>query len=405
MTSGRRLRAAGSRARRVAGPGPRDRRQAAARAHARHRQRSEGAGSAERPVSRSTTRTPTCCAASSPATAACSKRITGSVTIRTGFATALLAPGADVILVSGGSSVGREDYAPRLIAEIGELAIHGVAMRPSSPAGLGRIGETLVFLLPGNPVSCLCAYDFFAGRAHSPARRALARLAAPHAAVRRRAQDRFRHRSRRLLPRPPRRRPGRADRAQRRVDPFLDDARRRLRDRAGRDAKATDPTPKSRCTSTTERASNMSTSAQRPARTARSPLPGKPSSSTSSRATRPPRSFASTCGSRRWARNSCPSRDALDRVLARDVVADIDVPGFDRSNVDGFAVQAQDTFGAMEETPRSAATRTTRCSRPASCRAQPVIAGRATPIATGGMLPRGADAVLMVEHSELVGPA
>lgn len=79
--------------------------------------------------------------------------------------TALLAPGADVILVSGGSSVGREDFAPRLIAEIGELAIHGVAMRPSSPAGIGRIGGTLVFLLPGNPVSCLCAYDFFAGRA------------------------------------------------------------------------------------------------------------------------------------------------------------------------------------------------------------------------------------------------
>ena len=78
---------------------------------------------------------------------------------------ALRAPGADVILVSGGSSVGREDYAPQLLAELGELAIHGVAMRPSSPAGIGRIGETLVFLLPGNPVSCLCAYDFFAGRA------------------------------------------------------------------------------------------------------------------------------------------------------------------------------------------------------------------------------------------------
>ena len=78
---------------------------------------------------------------------------------------ALLAPGADVILISGGSSVGREDYAPRLLAELGELAIHGVSMRPSSPAGLGRIGEALAFLLPGNPVSCLCAYDFFAGRA------------------------------------------------------------------------------------------------------------------------------------------------------------------------------------------------------------------------------------------------
>jgi molybdopterin molybdotransferase len=78
---------------------------------------------------------------------------------------ALLAPGADVVLVSGGSSVGSEDFAPQLLRELGELAIHGVAMRPSSPAGAGRIGDVLVFLLPGNPVSCLCAYDFFAGRA------------------------------------------------------------------------------------------------------------------------------------------------------------------------------------------------------------------------------------------------
>jgi molybdopterin molybdotransferase len=78
---------------------------------------------------------------------------------------AMLAPGADVVLISGGSSVGAEDHAPGLLAEIGELAIHGVAMRPSSPAGFGRMDRTLVFLLPGNPVSCLCAYDFFAGRA------------------------------------------------------------------------------------------------------------------------------------------------------------------------------------------------------------------------------------------------
>lgn len=78
---------------------------------------------------------------------------------------ALSAPGADVILVSGGSSVGAEDHAPRLLGKLGELALHGIAMRPSSPAGMGRIGQTLVFLLPGNPVSCLCAYDFFAGRA------------------------------------------------------------------------------------------------------------------------------------------------------------------------------------------------------------------------------------------------
>jgi molybdopterin molybdotransferase len=72
---------------------------------------------------------------------------------------------ADVIIVSGGSSVGIEDLAPVLLAERGELAIHGIAMRPSSPTGLGRLEHRLVFLLPGNPVSCLCAYDFFAGRA------------------------------------------------------------------------------------------------------------------------------------------------------------------------------------------------------------------------------------------------
>jgi len=72
---------------------------------------------------------------------------------------------ADIVIVSGGSSVGIEDLAPTLVAEHGELPIHGIAMRPSSPTGLGRIGQRLVFLLPGNPVSSLCAYDFFAGRA------------------------------------------------------------------------------------------------------------------------------------------------------------------------------------------------------------------------------------------------
>src|SRR5262245_34913454 len=43
---------------------------------------------------------------------------------------------------------------------------------------------------------------------------------------------------------------------------------------------------------------------------------------------------------------------ALGRVLAADVVAPVDVPSFDRSNVDGFAVVAEDTFGASEEVPR-----------------------------------------------------
>jgi molybdopterin molybdotransferase len=91
---------------------------------------------------------------------------------------ALASSDADVILVSGGSSVGVEDHAPGLVAELGTLDFHGIAMRPSSPTGVGRLprrregalgsdpkapSERFVFLLPGNPVSCLCAYEFFAG--------------------------------------------------------------------------------------------------------------------------------------------------------------------------------------------------------------------------------------------------
>lgn len=89
---------------------------------------------------------------------------------------------ADVVLVSGGTSVGQEDHAPRLVAELGTLDFHGISMRPSSPAGVGRIDERWVFLLPGNPVSCLCAYEFFAG----PAIRALGGRARawPHRRVR-----------------------------------------------------------------------------------------------------------------------------------------------------------------------------------------------------------------------------
>jgi molybdopterin molybdotransferase len=72
---------------------------------------------------------------------------------------------ADAILLSGGSSVGQEDHAPGVLAELGELAVHGVALRPASPAGVGYLAGRPVFLQPGNPVSCLCAYDLFAARA------------------------------------------------------------------------------------------------------------------------------------------------------------------------------------------------------------------------------------------------
>jgi molybdopterin molybdotransferase len=70
----------------------------------------------------------------------------------------------DVVVVTGGSSVGLEDHAPRLLASLGELAFHGIALRPAAPTGLGRLDGRTVFLLPGNPVSCLCAYDLLVGR-------------------------------------------------------------------------------------------------------------------------------------------------------------------------------------------------------------------------------------------------
>jgi molybdopterin molybdotransferase len=76
---------------------------------------------------------------------------------------ALTRPSADVVLVIGGSSVGVEDHAPRVVAEAGELLVHGIAVRPGGPAGVGRVGETWVFLLPGHPVACLVAYELVAG--------------------------------------------------------------------------------------------------------------------------------------------------------------------------------------------------------------------------------------------------
>ncbi len=72
---------------------------------------------------------------------------------------------ADILLISGGSSVGCEDYVPHLIAQYGKLGIHGIRIRPGSPIGIGTIENRPIFLLPGNPVACLCGYDFFAGRA------------------------------------------------------------------------------------------------------------------------------------------------------------------------------------------------------------------------------------------------
>lgn len=89
------------------------------------------------------------------------------------------------------------------------------------------------------------------------------------------------------------------------------------------------------------------------------------------------------------------------RVLAADVVSAVDVPAFDRADLDGFAVRAADTFGAVENDPRVLVLNPEALPTGVAPRIE-VLPGTATPIATGAMLPRGADAVLKVEWT---GPA
>src|SRR5205823_145158 len=214
--------------------------------------------------------------------------------------------GADVVLISGGSSVGQEDHAPRVVAEMGELPVHGVALRPASPAGIGFVGGKPVFLLPGNPVSCLCAYDLFASRA--------------------------------------------------------------VRRLGGR-------------------------SPELPYTRAELPLGAKVSSAVG----RVDYVRVRVAGGKAEPL-AVSGASLLSTTTAADVAAPLDVPSFDRSNVDGFAVQAADTFGASEDRPRLLRLNPETLATGAEPR-ETVLPGTATAIATGAMLPRGADAVVMIEFT------
>jgi putative molybdopterin biosynthesis protein len=96
-----------------------------------------------------------------------------------------------------------------------------------------------------------------------------------------------------------------------------------------------------------------------------------------------------------------PLAEALGRVVAEQVRARVDVPGFDRSNMDGFAVRAEDTFGAEEAEPVRLRVADVHLEAgkapPADLEVDPGLAVR---IATGGVIPRGADAVVMVEDTQ-----
>lgn len=94
-------------------------------------------------------------------------------------------------------------------------------------------------------------------------------------------------------------------------------------------------------------------------------------------------------------------REVCGRYLAEDIYADMDMPPFRRSVVDGYAVRGADTFGVSDSTPVFIdVIGTVEMGRPSSLVIQ---SGQAAYVPTGGMIPEGADAMVMVEHVDLLG--
>lgn len=93
-----------------------------------------------------------------------------------------------------------------------------------------------------------------------------------------------------------------------------------------------------------------------------------------------------------------PIESSSGSILSRDIVSPEDLPGFSRSTVDGYAVRSADTFGANENSP--AYLKITHDILMGDEPGFDLREGEAARIATGGMLPRGADSVVMLEHAQ-----
>jgi molybdopterin molybdotransferase len=96
-----------------------------------------------------------------------------------------------------------------------------------------------------------------------------------------------------------------------------------------------------------------------------------------------------------------PLQAADGRVLARDMVAGFNVPPFDRSSMDGYAVRAEDTYGASQFNPRR--LRLLGVQHAGELFEGEIVSGSCVQVATGSPMPRGADAVVMVEYTRLDG--
>jgi molybdopterin molybdotransferase len=93
-------------------------------------------------------------------------------------------------------------------------------------------------------------------------------------------------------------------------------------------------------------------------------------------------------------------QDCLGRVLAEDINSPVDLPGFERSTMDGFAVRAKDTFGASSGAPAYLKLiGEVKMGESASIK---VSQGETVRVSTGSMMPDGADAVVMVEYTEFL---
>ena len=91
-------------------------------------------------------------------------------------------------------------------------------------------------------------------------------------------------------------------------------------------------------------------------------------------------------------------KDGLGRVLSEDMVSPIDVPGFDRATMDGYAMRAADSFGAGEETPVT--LKIVGESEPGVAPTSDIEEGEVVELATGAPIPKGANAVIMVEYTQ-----
>ena len=328
--------------------------------------------------------TPTgrCSPRSSSATAASSTSRASSPTSTDAILEALHAE-ADVVIVSGGSSVGIEDLAPTLLASTASWPFTASRCARAARPAWAASAHGWCSCCPA--IRCRACAPTTSSPAARSARSAGGRGRGRTAPIRGTtgAEDQLADRPARLRARPDRRtaRSSRSPSAARRCCP-----RRRgptASSSSPPTAKASPPAPTSRSGSMREQEQFLHVLDRDEAE----------------------RRFRAALDLTPRGIERVPLDAALGRVLAADVVSPVDVPSFDRSNVDGFAVVAEDTFGASEEVPRS--VRLADETIHTGVVPDDGRSGRATPssIATGGMVPRGADAVVMVEHADVQRPA